>query len=76
MIDTDFSVDTVVLSYLTDEDGNKTGVVLPIEFWTEIVPMLELEAMKQKLRKAFLEMKAIRKGELPRVTLKEFLDEL
>ncbi len=76
MIDTDFSVDTMTVSYLTDEDGNKTGVVLPIKFWTEIRPMLELEYMKQKLKKAFEEVAAIERGEIPVITLREFLDEL
>nr|WP_290935878.1 hypothetical protein [Haliscomenobacter sp.] len=42
----------------------------------EIKAVLELEALKQKLKKAFKDVEAIERGELPEVTLNQFLNEL
>jgi hypothetical protein len=63
------------LTYLTDETGKKTGVVIPIELWQEITKTIELASLKQKLKKAFEEVAAIERGEIPVVTLREFLEE-
>lgn len=76
MVDTSFSFDTISVNYLTDEEGKKTGVVIPIADWLEIKAVLELEALKQKLKKAFKDVEAIERGELPEVTLNQFLNEL
>lgn len=71
-----FSLDKTSLNYVSDELGNKTAVLVPIEVWTEIIAVLEMNTLKNKLKVAFQEVEAIEKGELPEVTLKEFLDEL
>lgn len=71
-----FSLDKASLNYVSDESGNKTAVVIPIEVWAEIVAVLEMNTLKNKLKVAFQEVEAIEKGELAEVTLKEFLDEL
>lgn len=71
-----FSLDKASLNYVSDESGNKTAVVVPIEVWAEIVAVLEMNTLKNKLKVAFQEVEAIEKGELAEVTLKEFLDEL
>lgn len=71
-----FSLDKASLNYVSDESGNKTAVVVPIEVWAEIVAVLEMNTLKNKLKVAFQDVDAIEKGELPEVTLKEFLDEL
>ncbi|AEE48278.1 hypothetical protein [Haliscomenobacter hydrossis] len=68
-----FSIDNMNLKYIIDETGEKTEVVIPIEVWTEIRAILELDVLKQKLKKAFQDVEAIEKGELPEVTLSEFL---
>lgn len=71
-----FSLDKTSLNYVSDELGNKTAVLVPIEIWAEIIEVLEMNTLKNKLKVAFQEVEAIEKGELPEVTLKEFLDEL
>lgn len=75
MTATTFSIDALTVNYLTDETGKQTGVVIPIEVWKEIKIVLEFEALKLKLKKAFQDVQAIEKGELPVVTLKQFLNE-
>jgi len=71
-----FSLDKTSLNYVSDELGNKTAVLVPIEVWAEIIAVLEMNTLKNKLKVAFQEVEAIEKGELPEVTIKEFLDEL
>lgn len=71
-----FSIDKASLNYVSDESGNRTAVVIPIEVWAEIVALLEMNTLKNKLKVAFQEVEAIEKGELPEVTLNEFLYEL
>ena len=71
-----FSLDKKNLNYLIDGEGNKTGVIVPIEVWSEIIAVLEMNTLKEKLKTAFQEVEAIEKGELPEVSFKTFLDEL
>jgi antitoxin YefM len=46
------------LQYISDEEGNRTGVLVPIDLWREIVSeketayLLKSEAMKQRLLEA------------------------
>ena len=43
------------IQYISDEEGNPTGVIIPIELWHEIISehetayLLKSEAMKQRL---------------------------
>lgn len=71
-----FSLDKSHLNYLTDESGNKTGVVIPIELWSEIMGILEMKILKEKIKTAFQEVEGIEKGEISEITLKAFLDDL
>jgi hypothetical protein len=46
------------MQYISDEEGNPTGVILPIDLWHEIISeretayLLKSEAMKQQLLQA------------------------
>lgn len=46
------------IQYISDEDGNPTGVIVPIEIWREIASeretayLLRSEAMRQRLLEA------------------------
>jgi hypothetical protein len=70
-----FSLDKTTLNYVSDESGQKTAVLVPIEVWTEIIALLEMNTLKGKLKVALQEVDAIEKGELPEVSPKVFLDE-
>ena len=71
-----FSMDTINLNYLTDEDGKKTGVLIPIEDWEEIKKMIEYSLLKDSLLQAFQEMNEMRKGLKPRLSLNDVINEL
>jgi len=62
----------------TDPSGNQT-VVIPLADWENIQQdmkeLAECRAIKSGLKSALLEVEAIKNGELPRKTLKSFLDE-
>jgi hypothetical protein len=76
MTATAFSMDTVNLNYLTDEEGKKTGVLIPIEDWEEIKKMIEYSLLKDSLLQAFQEMNEMRKGLKPRLSLNDVINEL
>jgi hypothetical protein len=46
------------IQYISDEEGNPTGVIVPIDLWHEIISaretayLLKSEAMKQRLLQA------------------------
>jgi len=46
------------IQYISDEEGNPTGVIIPIDLWHEIISeretayLLKSEAMKQRLLQA------------------------
>ena len=75
MAATTFPFEKNGLTYLTDKTGKKTGVFISSELWQEITKTIELASLKQKLKKAFEEVAAIERGEIPVVTLREFLEE-
>ncbi|WP_373550418.1 hypothetical protein [Haliscomenobacter sp.] len=76
MTATAFSMDTINLNYLTDEEGKKTGVLIPIEDWEEIKKMIEYSLLKDSLLQAFQEMNEMRKGLKPRLSLNDVINEL
>lgn len=76
MVDTAFSMDTITVNYLTDEQGKKTGVLIPIGDWEEIKKMIEYNLMKESLLQAFQEMNEMRKGLKPRLSLNDVINEL
>ena len=71
------------VQYITDEEGKKNAVLLPIEEWDEIQKSLaELKRLKNKklflieLAEAVEEMKAVLQGKKKTRTAEEFLNEL
>jgi hypothetical protein len=68
------------IQYLTDKDGNKTAVIIPINEWANITnnltEFLEYQSLKQKMDSALHEVDQLKNGKLPKVSLSEFLDEL
>jgi len=63
----------------TNPSGRKV-VVIPLEEWENIQEELNelrtYKEMKSGLKTALLEVEAIKKGKLPRKTLRNFLDEI
>ncbi len=71
------------LKYITDRQGNKTGVQLPINEWENIQKDLkELERLRNKNRflsekaEAVEEMKQIKEGTEQARNAEDFLDDL
>ncbi len=73
---TAFSMDTINLNYLIDEEGKKTAVLIPIEDWEEIKKVIEYSLLKDRLLQAFQEMNEMRKGLKPRLSLNDVINEL
>jgi hypothetical protein len=76
MVDTTFSIEAITLNYLTDEEGKKTSVIIPIEDWIELEKKLTYIALKEDLLQAFQEMHEIKKGTQPRLSLNDVINEL
>jgi len=71
------------LQYITDRDGHKSGVQLPIQDWEQIQKDLEeLERLRNKklfmteLAEAVEEMKQIKEGKKQARNAEDFLNEL
>ena len=69
----------VKIQYVTDEEGNKKAVMIPIEEWKKVEKQfLELAvyaSLDSDLRAAFMEVQEMMKGNKKGQTFKEFLDE-
>ena len=76
MVDTTFSIEAITLNYLTDEEGKKTSVIIPIEDWIELEKTLTYIALKEDLLQAFQQMHEIKKGTQPRLSLNDVINEL
>jgi len=67
------------IEYVTDKLGNKKAVQIPLKQWERIEQALkslnDFRNIKSSLKSGFVEVEQIRKGKLPKKTLKEFLDE-
>ena len=72
-------IDNLSIQYVTDQDGNKQAVLIPIKEWqhlqNELKSLREYLQLRDNLSRAFIEMKEIRNGKLPKTSLKSFLDE-
>ena len=72
-------IDKLSLQFLTDGNGHKRAVLIPIEEWQDLQAELrllnEFKQMKASLTEGFREMKGIRRGKLNRTSLNSFLDE-
>ena len=72
------------IQYLSDNKGNTTAVLVPIDQWKQITKLFEQTAAtppdKKQLRKgikeALNEVKLIEAGKKKATTLKAFLDEV
>jgi hypothetical protein len=69
----------VKIQYVTDEEGNKKAVMIPIEEWKKVekqfLELTEYASLDSDLRAAFLEVQEMMKGNKKGQTFKEFLDE-
>ena len=68
------------IQYLTDQNGGKTAVLIPMQAWMEISQKLteykEMTKMKTSLSTAFQEVVDIERGKIKGISPEEFLDEL
>ena len=66
------------IQYLTDKDGNKTAVIIPINDWANITnslaELIEYQTLKSKISSAFNEVSKMKEGKLSKVSLTDFLD--
>jgi D-tyrosyl-tRNA(Tyr) deacylase len=67
------------LQYLTDENGNKTAVVVPYREWLALKKerdkLKQLVKFKTNLKSAFVEFENVKNGKEKIITLSDFLDE-
>lgn len=67
-------------NYVINNNGQKVFVQIPVQEWERFVSEFQrfenLFLFKDKLKKAFKEVRAIQKGEKKGTLLKDFLDEL
>ena len=67
-------------NYIEDQNGQKTVVQLSLKDWESFVKEFEQMknqlTMKNKLERAFREVRQIKRGEKKGTSLKDFLDEL
>ena len=72
-------MNNVKIQYVTDENGKKRAVMIPIEEWNKIekhfLELMQYVSLDNDLRTAFEEVQQIIKGRKKGQTLKEFLDE-
>ena len=70
----------VKIQYVTDEQGNKQAVMIPIKEWEKLEKqfqeLIEYSSLKNGLKEAFLELKEIMKGNKKGKSAKDFLNEL
>lgn len=76
MLDSLLSIDALEVNYLTDGQGKKTDVVIPINVWLEIKKLIERSTLKEELIQAFQEMQDMRNGVSPRLSLTDVINEL
>lgn len=67
------------IQFVTDEAGNKQAVLIPIKEWEklqqEIRELLEYRALRDSLSTAFIQVQAIKVGQLPKTSLSNFLND-
>lgn len=69
------------LQYISDHQGEVTGVFIPIQEWDKIKAKLSIktdpkEIYRQELREAVEQMKLIKNGEMAKPKLEDFLNEI
>ena len=67
------------IQYVTDQQGKKKAVLIPISDWNKILSefqqMKEAQSLKAKLSSGFEQMEKIKAGKLPKTSLTQFIDE-
>jgi hypothetical protein len=70
----------VKIQYVTDPEGIRKAVMIPIDEWerieTQIKALLEYGSLKESMKQGFLEVKEIVSGKEKAKSAKDFLDEL
>lgn len=70
----------VKLQYVTDVEGNRKAVMIPIEEWEriekQIQTLLEYTSLKESLKQGFMDVESIINNEIAPKNAKDFLDEL
>ncbi len=70
---------TINLQYLTNEQGIKTGVLIPYKEWNNLIQeyskLKQLSALKKEIKHGFNDLIAIEQGKSKEITLSEFLNE-
>jgi hypothetical protein len=71
---------SIPIKYITNEQGESTDVLIPLNYWKEIEKELQGRMAEGKLRKRvkemFTELGRIKNGETKARPLNQFLDEL
>jgi len=67
------------IEFVIDEFGNKKAVLIPFQEWEqfkkELQAFFEYKEQKESLKTAFSEVQKIKRGELSKRTMQQFLDE-
>ncbi len=70
---------SIGIEYITDEAGNKSKVLIAYEDWQHIETgfkeWMAYKARKSSLNTAFMEVKLMQEGKLPKTDMETFLDE-
>lgn len=71
--------ENISIQFVTDESGNKQAVLIPIKDWLnlqkELQTLQEYQVRKGSLFQAFVEMKQIKNGQIPKTSLRSFLND-
>lgn len=67
------------IQFVTDEAGNKQAVLIPIKDWLrlqeELQMLRESQALRGSLFQGFVQMKQIKNGQMPKTSLRSFLND-
>lgn len=67
------------IQYVTDNEGNKTAVLISIEDWEliskEIAELLQYQSLRNSLTTAFTEVENLRTESSEQISLTDFLNE-
>ncbi len=70
---------TFNVQYLTNEQGVKTAVQIPVNEWDSLLKdyskLKQLISLKNEIKSGYLDLLAVEKGKSKEITLAEFLDE-
>ena len=64
------------MQYLVNDRGRNTAVVVPIKEWNDLQKAKRKLEILNGIENALQEVSEIKKGKLPKITLKGFLNDL